>query len=106
MPSYLVLLREGVAVPPMSPPGRWALTPPFHPYPDVTIKAVCFLWSYPWDSLPVAVSDLPALRSPDFPPPRYYIGAAVISSRFSEPLYLLRDLQACLPLYFPLCLYE
>ena len=31
--SYLVLLRVGFAVPPWSPSGRWALTPPFHPYP-------------------------------------------------------------------------
>jgi len=31
--SYLVLLREGFALPPRSLSGRWALTPPFHPYP-------------------------------------------------------------------------
>jgi len=30
---FLVLLQVGFAVPPMSPPTRWALTPPFHPYP-------------------------------------------------------------------------
>src|SRR5208337_3435204 len=32
LPSYLVLHLAGFAVPPMLPPGRWALTPPFHPY--------------------------------------------------------------------------
>src|SRR5947208_17086033 len=31
LPSYLALHRAGVSVPPVSPPERWALTPPFHP---------------------------------------------------------------------------
>ena len=31
---YLALLLAGLAVPPTSPPARWALTPPFHPYPS------------------------------------------------------------------------
>src|SRR5687767_7710823 len=30
--AYLALLRLGVAVPPLLPAVRWALTPPFHPY--------------------------------------------------------------------------
>jgi len=29
--AYLALLRLGVAVPPLLPAARWALTPPFHP---------------------------------------------------------------------------
>ena len=32
--AYLALLRLGVAVPPRLRSGRWALTPPFHPYPE------------------------------------------------------------------------
>ena len=32
--AYLALLRLGVAVPPPLPAVRWALTPPFHPYPS------------------------------------------------------------------------
>jgi len=32
--AYLALLRLGVAVPPCLRSGRWALTPPFHPYRD------------------------------------------------------------------------
>ena len=32
LPSYLALHHAGFSVPPMSPPERWALTPPFHPY--------------------------------------------------------------------------
>ena len=28
----MALLRLGFAVPPVLPPVRWALTPPFHPY--------------------------------------------------------------------------
>src|SRR5437899_8097378 len=31
LPSYLALHRAGFSVPPVSPPERWALTPPFHP---------------------------------------------------------------------------
>ena len=31
LPSYLALHHAGFSVPPMLPPGRWALTPPFHP---------------------------------------------------------------------------
>lgn len=31
--SYSVLLPVGFAVPPLLPEARWALTPPFHPYP-------------------------------------------------------------------------
>ncbi len=30
---YLALLLAGLAMPPTLPPARWALTPPFHPYP-------------------------------------------------------------------------
>src|ERR1700677_2808297 len=32
LPSYLTLLHAGFSVPRMLPFGRWALTPPFHPY--------------------------------------------------------------------------
>ncbi len=31
LPSYLALHHAGFSVPPVSPPERWALTPPFHP---------------------------------------------------------------------------
>jgi hypothetical protein len=33
LPSYLTLLHAGFSVPRMLPSERWALTPPFHPYP-------------------------------------------------------------------------
>src|SRR6185312_16986130 len=29
------------------PAVRWALTPPFHPYPTLAPGAVCFLWPFP-----------------------------------------------------------
>ena len=32
MSSYLALHRATLTVPLVSPPPRWALTPPFHPY--------------------------------------------------------------------------
>jgi len=47
LPSYLALLHAGFAVPPMSPPERWALTPPFHPY-------LCGAQTGPREVLPLA----------------------------------------------------
>ena len=35
---YLILLRTGFTLPPRLPLGRWALTPPFQPYP-LTLSA-------------------------------------------------------------------
>jgi hypothetical protein len=31
LPSYLALHHAGFSMPPVLPPERWALTPPFHP---------------------------------------------------------------------------
>jgi hypothetical protein len=47
--AYLALLRLGVTVPPLLPAARWALTPPFHPYPSRPrpLRAVSFLWPCP-----------------------------------------------------------
>ncbi len=36
---YLALLPVGLALPPLLPAARWALTPPFHPYPKVPAEA-------------------------------------------------------------------
>src|SRR5438128_12365299 len=44
--AYLALLRLGVTVPRLLPGARWALTPPFHPYPWIT-RAVGSLWPFP-----------------------------------------------------------
>ena len=62
----------GFAWPPMSPPERWALTPPFHPYPDMSGRYVSVALSV--GSPRPAVSGHPAWGSSDFPPRR--IGAA------------------------------
>ncbi len=58
--------------------GRWALTPPFHPYPGLAARAVCFLWHCLSARLspapPECISGLTGvtrprtLRSSDFPP--------------------------------------
>jgi len=74
LPSYLALLHAGFSVPRVSPPGRWALTPPFHPCqmrstdggePAVLpwacrrvriTPAVYFLWHFPWPRLRVPPS--------------------------------------------------
>jgi len=51
--SYLALHRTTLTLPVMSPPPRWALTPPFHPYlcrgDEIGVQspwpsAVCSLW--------------------------------------------------------------
>jgi hypothetical protein len=44
--AYLALLRLGVTSPRLLPATRWALTPPFHPYPPLR-WAVYFLWPFP-----------------------------------------------------------
>ncbi len=64
--SYLALLPVGLALPPLLPAARWALTPPFHPYPRYT-RAVSSLWRYPSDCSARALPGTVALWSPDFP---------------------------------------
>ncbi len=68
---YSALLRVGFTMPPVSPPGRWALTPPFHPCLIPLAEAngglsLCGTFHRPPYGERVAVSDHPALRSPDF----------------------------------------
>ena len=84
---YLVLLRVGFTLPPVLPPARCALTAPFHPYPaSVLAMGVPLRGFMPRTSArarggllsvalsvgsrPPGVTWHPALRSPDFPPPR------------------------------------
>jgi len=76
---YLALHPMGFSVPPRLLLGRWALTPPFHPYPaGKSGVAVCSLWHCPSRRLaatsparaPVArVARHRALWCSDFPPP-------------------------------------
>ena len=68
---YLVLLRVGFALPPVLPPARCALTAPFHPcrVPSRT-RGGLFSVALSVGSRPPGVTWHPALRSPDFPPPR------------------------------------
>jgi hypothetical protein len=66
--SYLVLLRAGFTVPPWSPSGRWALTPPFHPYPvRQARRGGLFSVALSVPSRGLRVTERPALRSSDFP---------------------------------------
>jgi len=69
--SYLVLLPVGFTVPLALPSARWALTPPFHPYPMNTGKplfgAVCFLLHFPWGFPRRALPGTVFPWSPDFP---------------------------------------
>ncbi len=93
---YLALHPMGFSVPPRLRLERWALTPPFHPYPACNFKieisglAVCFLWHCPSGRLTASppacipqsaflrrqlqVTRHRALWCSDFPPPRNYSG--------------------------------
>ena len=62
---YLALLRVGFTVPFRSPETRWALTPPFHPYPAT--PGGLFSVALSLGSPPVPLRNHAALRSPDFP---------------------------------------
>ena len=68
--SYLVLLRVMLTLPSTSPWTRWALTPPFHPYPGTYPKIVpgrfVFCGAHV-GLLRLGVTQHPALWSPDFP---------------------------------------
>ena len=67
------LASDGVCQAPVSPRDRWALTPPFHPYP-ASRRGGIFSVALSLGLLPVPVRDHPARRCPDFPrghtPPR------------------------------------
>src|SRR5579859_1513914 len=63
--AYLALLRLGVAVPRPLPDARWALTPPFHPYP--WIKGGLFSVALSVASRRPGVTWQSALWSSDFP---------------------------------------
>jgi len=83
---YSVLLPAGFAMPLPLPVARWALAPPFHPYPasksalvrmpyrDVgfavsrfTGGAVSFLWHFPWGRPRRLLAGAVFPWSPDFP---------------------------------------
>jgi len=64
LPSYLVLLRVGFSMRARLLVRRWALTPPFHPYPRGRYVFCATFRGSPR----AAVSGHPALWSPDFPP--------------------------------------
>jgi len=42
--AYLIFQPIRFTMQQQSPTARWALTPPFHPYPDITSQAVYSLW--------------------------------------------------------------
>src|SRR5207249_1558479 len=63
--AYLALLRLGVTVPRLLPGARWALTPPFHPYP--WIKGGLFSVALSVASRRPGVTWQSALWSSDFP---------------------------------------
>ena len=68
---YLPLHQVGLAVPPVSPPGRCALTAPFHPYRQRSLPGGgLFSVALSRESLRLVVDQHLALWCPDFPPVR------------------------------------
>ncbi len=69
--SCFVLHRMGFFVPPDLRPGRWALTPPFHPYPATSARRFVFCDTFRRGGLspapPVRSTRHAALWCPDFP---------------------------------------
>jgi len=47
LPPYLALLRTGFTMPSSSRKKRWALTPPFHPYPTTRVRRYIFCGTFP-----------------------------------------------------------
>src|SRR5205807_10612572 len=70
LPPYLVLLRVGFTMPRALLRERCALTAPFHPYLNLSAKAVYSLLHWPSNGLEPVIPDVirhTALRSSDFP---------------------------------------
>jgi len=82
--AYLVLLPMGFSVPPTLLSTRWALTPPFHPYPPRKLNEAGGLFSVALSvdrtlcPAALACERHRALWSLDFPPPRNKFRAAAI----------------------------
>src|SRR5580765_6473574 len=71
--AYLALLRLGVTVPRLLPGARWALTPPFHPYPS--IRGGLFSVALSVASRRPGVTWQSTLWSSDFPQRTLHTGA-------------------------------
>jgi len=116
LPSYLVLLRVGFAVPATLLWRRCALTAPFHPYPAVVLSprlqnrvehrthnddgAVCFLWHSP--STGLRSHPAKTVRDGPQPPslPDVIRHAALWSSDFPLPLPGATVRSSCQPFYY------
>jgi len=91
--SYSVLLRVGFAEPTRSPAPLVSSYLTVSPLPR-SRAAVCFLWHWSVESPPLAVSQHPALRSPDFPPAALPRPATVQPSLAHPSVYGVRGRSA------------
>ena len=69
--AYLIFQPIRFALPPPSLSGRWALTPPFHPYPNMHrdgLFSVALSVTNPSPDWCLPVRKYGALCCPDFPP--------------------------------------
>ena len=92
--SCSVLHRMGFFVPPDLRPGRWALTPPFHPYPPACAgrrSVFCDTFRRPeFSSRPPARSTRhAALWCPDFPLPACLAATGERPSAIEEKVYTM-----------------
>ena len=90
MSSYLALHRATLTVPVMSPPPRWALTPPFHPYLirsdsdwDLIALAIGGLFSV------VLVSDRSAWELPSALPMKSGLSSRSVAATSDHPVFSL-----------------
>ena len=89
MSSYLVLHQATLTVPVMSPPPRWALTPPFHPYlsqgsnENSVALAIGGLFSV------VLVSDRSAWELPSALPMKSGLSSRSVSTTSDHPAFSL-----------------
>jgi hypothetical protein len=90
MSSYLALHRATLTMPVMSPPPRWALTPPFHPYLirsdsdwDLIASAIGGLFSV------VLVSDRSAWELPSALPMKSGLSSRSVATTSDHPIFSL-----------------
>ena len=93
--SCSVLHRMGFFVPPDLRPGRWALTPPFHPFrPTCAGRWSVFCDTFRWPGLsplpPARSTRHAAFRCPDFPLPACLSACEERPSAIRETLCLPR----------------
>ena len=97
---YLVLLQAGFTVRALLPDPRWALTPPFHPYPSIRgglLSVALSLGSHRADIIRRLVSMEPGLSSRHGLPHVQRLPGHLIESAFTPDLSVCPEIWCNLP---------